>query len=364
MSGPFIDVVRAGAVLAAVAVVAGCAASATSSTSSSGSSSAPGGGSTPTALVVYSAQGYDTPVTDAFTKATGIAVKLVDDSTGPLLTKIAAEGNNPQWDVLWVDGDTAFASLDKQGKLAPYMPAAQFNPIGQALAPTNHSYVPASATVVAALIYNSAKTTKVPASYEDLLGPDYTGKVGMNDPAQSGPTFPLIAGLMNQMGGQTNGVRLGEDYLKKLKANGLKVFPTNGDTLHALETGQISYGLIQSSAAAGEVATAPKSAKFNAKVIYLPQSTLLPSAIGIDKAADPEAQDQAKKFIDFVLSPAGQAVMQTGDPTGDSLYWPVVPGVNALAQLPPFPSTYQKIDPYFWGPLQGEVNTFFDANIK
>jgi iron(III) transport system substrate-binding protein len=112
------------------------------------------------------------------------------------------------------------------------------------------------------------------------------------------------------------------------------------------------------------VATAPKSAEFNAKVIYLPQSTLLPSAIGIDKAADPEAQDQAKKFVDFVLSPAGQAVMQTGDPTGDSLYWPVVPGVNALAQLPPFPSTYQKIDPYFWGPLQGEVNTFFDANIK
>ena len=202
-------------------------------------------------------------------------------------------------------------SLDKQGKLAPYTPAARFNPIGQALVPTNHSYVPASATVVAALIYNSAKTTKVPASYEDLLGPDYTGTVGMNDPAQSGPTFPLIAGLMNQMGGQTNGVTAGEDYLKKLKANGLKVFPTNGDTLHALETGQISYGLIQSSAATGEVATAPKSAEFNAKVIYLPQSTLLPSAIGIDKAADPATQDEAKKFVDFVLSPAGQAVMQT-----------------------------------------------------
>lgn len=363
MSGPFIEVVRAGAVLTVVAVVAGCAGSTTSSTSSSGSSSAPGGGSAP-ALVVYSAQGYDTPVTDAFTKATGIQVKLVDDSTGPLLTKIAAEGNNPQWDVLWVDGDTAFASLDKQGKLAPYTPAAQFNPIGQALVPTNHSYVPASATVVAALIYNSAKTTKVPASYEDLLGPDYTGTVGMNDPAQSGPTFPLIAGLMNQMGGQTNGVTAGEDYLKKLKANGLKVFPTNGDTLHALETGQISYGLIQSSAATGEVATAPKSAEFNAKVIYLPQSTLLPSAIGIDKAADPATQDEAKKFVDFVLSPAGQAVMQSGDPTGDSLYWPVVPGVNTLPQLPPFPSTYQKIDPYFWGPLQSEVNTFFDANIK
>ena len=79
--------------------------------------------------------------------------------------------------------------------------------------------------------------------------PKYQGKVGMNDPSQSGPTYPFIAGLMNQLGGQSNGVAVGEDYLTKLKANGLHVFPTNGDTLHALETGQISYGLIQSSAA-------------------------------------------------------------------------------------------------------------------
>jgi iron(III) transport system substrate-binding protein len=56
--------------------------------------------------------------------------------------------------------------------------------------------------------------------------------------------------------------------------------------------------------------------------------------------------------------------MQTGDPTGDSLYWPVVAGVNPLPQLPPFPAAYQKIDPYFWGPLQSDVNTFFDTNIK
>lgn len=315
-------------------------------------------------LVVYSSQGHDAPVTKAFTATTGIPVNLVDDSTGPLLTKVAAEKNNPQWGVLWADGDTAFAALDQQGQLLPYTSPTPLTAAGQALVPADHSYVPASTTVMAALIYNSAKATKVPTSYQDLLGPDYQDKVGMNDPSQSGPTFPFIAGLMNQLGGQSGGVAAGEDYLHKLKDNGLHVFPTNGDTLHALETGQISYGLIQSSAATGEVTTAPRSAAFDPKIVYLPQSTLLPAVIGIDKAASTTVQDEAKKFVEFVLSPAGQQAMQAGDPTGDSLYWPIVPGVNPLPALPPFPSSYQKIDPYFWGPLEGEINTFFDTTIK
>ena len=353
-----------GAAVASSSPAAGPLASAANASSpvAAAGSAAQSGPAVP--LVVYSAQGYDSPVAKAFTAATGIPVKLVDDSTGPLLTKIAAEKSNPQWGVLWVDGDTAFAALDAQGQLLPYTPSAPLNAVGQALVPKNHSYVPVSTTVVPALIYNSARTTSVPATYEDLLGAAYRGKVGMNDPSQSGPTFPLIAGLMNQLGGKSGGVAAGESYLQKLKANGLHVSPTNGDTLHALETGVINYGLIQSSAAQGEVATAPRTAQFNAKVLYLPKSTVLPGVIGIDKAAPAAVQAEAKKFIEYVLSAAGQHVMQTGDPKGDSLFWPVVPGVTALPALPAFPSAYQTIDPYFWGPLEGQVNSFFDSTIK
>ncbi|MDX6394002.1 MAG: hypothetical protein QOJ73_5065 [Streptosporangiaceae bacterium] len=34
--------------------------------------------------------------------------------------------------------------------------------------------------------------------------------------------------------------------------------------------------------------------------------------------------------IRYVLSPAGQKVMQSGDPTGDSLYYPVIQSTNPL----------------------------------
>lgn len=350
-----------GGVAAAVSVglLAGCSGAASSQPTNAAQS---GGGVVP--LVVYSAQGYDSPVTKAFTAATGIPVKLVDDSTGPLLTKIAAERSNPQWDVVWVDGDTAFATLDKQGQLLDYLPPRPLTTIGRSLVPSDHSYVPVSVTVVPALIYNAAQGAPVPSSYQDLLAPAYTGKVGMNDPSQSGPTYPLIAGLMNQLGGQANGVKAGEAYLQRLKANGLHVYPTNGDTLHALETGQITYGVIQSSAAIGEQVNAQKTATFDPKVVYLPTSNLLPGVIGIDKAATPQAQSEAKRFEQFVLSPAGQHAMLSGDPTGDSLFWPVVPGVSPLTAMPALPSHPAHINPYFWGPLEGSVNTFFDSTIK
>lgn len=346
--------VAAAAAVATIAALAGC--SATAGAASSSSSKEP--------LVLYSAVGYDAAMAKAFTAKTGIDVKVVDDSTGPLLTKISAEKNNPQWSLLWVDGDTAFSSLDQQGLLAPYTPKATYTTAGKTVVPADGGYTPTGTTVMAALIYNAAKTSAVPASYDDLLTGTYQGKVGMNDPAQSGPTYPFIAGLMNQLGGTSGGVNAGEAYLTKLKANGLKVFPTNGDTLHALETGQIDYGLIQSSAALGEVAKVKATANFKPTVIYLPKSTLLPSAIAIDKGADATQQAEAKQFIDFVVSAEGQKVMTTADPTGDSLFWPVINGVTPANGVPAFPAAYQRIDPAFWGPLQSQVVTWFDSNIK
>jgi iron(III) transport system substrate-binding protein len=344
----------AGALL--LGTLAGCSSSSNSSDSASGSGNV--------TLTVYSSQGYDSAVTKAFTKATGITVSLDDDSTGPLLAKVGAERNNPQWGLLWVDGDTAFATLDKQGQLLDYNPGVTLTAAGQTLVPSDHSYSPVSTTAVPALIYNAAKVSAVPTTWQDLLEPQYKGKVGMNDPSQSGPTFPLIAGLMNQLAGQSGGVAAGENYLSQLKANGLQIHPTNGDTLHALETGQIDYGLIQSSAAAGEVATAKKGPNYQPKVVYLGTTTLLPGVIGIDKGASAKEQQEAEKFVQYVLSAAGQHVMQTGDPTGDSLFWPLVPGLAPVAAIGAMPTKYQRIDPYFWGPQETQVNTWFDDNIK
>ena len=90
----------------------------------------------------------------------------------------------------------------------------------------------------------------------------------------------------------------------------------------------------------------------------------MPSAIGIDAKAPAAERAEAEKFIDFVLSPAGQKVMQSGDPTGDSLYYPVLQGVSPLSSLPSLASVKtQSIDPYTWGPKEATINTWFDSSI-
>ena len=359
-----------GAVALSVLAVAGCSSSSSSSTtaatagsSSAGSSPAAAASSSASAsgpavpLVVYSAQGYDKVTTEAFTKATGIPVKLDDNSTGPLLTQIEASKNNPNWGLLWVDGATAFAGLDQQGLLMKSVVPSDvtYNALGTASVPADKSYAPAGVTMVMAVVYNKAKVPNPPKTWQDLLSPQFKGQVGMNDPSQSGPTFPYIAGMMSYLGG----VSAGESYFTKLKANGLIIHPTNGPTLQALTSGQINLALVQSSAGVGAVLQDK-----NLGITYLKGTTLLPSAIGIDAKASPQVQAEAEKFIEYVLSPAGQKVMQTGDPTGDSLYYPVINGVSALPAVPALPSgVTQSIDPYKWGPQEGTVNTWFDSNI-
>jgi iron(III) transport system substrate-binding protein len=336
------------------------------SSSSSAASSTPASPTTASAatastasqvtLVVYSAQGYDSAMTKAFTAATGIPVKLDDNSTGPLLTQIEASKNNPNWGLLWVDGATAFAGLDTQGLLLKgFEPGVAWNSLGTQSVPSDKSYTPTGVTLMAALAYNKNKVKSPPTTWQQLLSAQWKGEVGMNDPSQSGPTFPFIAGMMNYLGG----VNAGETYFTKLKANGLVIHPTNGPTLQALTSGQINLALVQSSAAIG-AALGDKSIGIS----YLNPVTLLPSAIGIDAKAPAAEQAEAEKFIEFVLSPQGQKVMQSGDPTGDSLYYPVIQGVSPLAALPSLASTKtQSINPYTWGPQEGTINTWFDGNI-
>jgi iron(III) transport system substrate-binding protein len=342
------------AVLAAAAAVTVAACS--SGSSSSGSSSAQAATSAKVTLVVYSAQGYDSAETKAFSKATGIPVKLDDNSTGPLLTQIEASRNNPNWGLLWVDGTTAFAGLDTQGLLMKgFEPNVKWNSLGTQSLPADKSYTPTGVTLMAALAYNKNKVPNPPSTWQDLLGPQWKGQVGMNDPSQSGPTYPFIAGMMNYLGG----VSAGEAYFTKLKANGLVVHSTNGPTLQALTSGEINLALVQSSAAIG-AAIGDK----NIGIRYLDPVTLLPSAIGIDAKAPRAEQLEAEKFIEFVLSPQGQKVMQSGDPTGDSLYYPVLQGISPLPSLPSLAGTKtQSINPYTWGPQEGTINTWFDGTI-
>ncbi|MGA8297007.1 MAG: extracellular solute-binding protein [Acidimicrobiales bacterium] len=307
-------------------------------------------------LVVYSAQGYDKAMVAAFEKASGYTVELDDNSTGPLLTQIEASKNNPKWGLLWVDGATAFAELDQQGLLLRgFEPSVSWDSLGRGTVPADKSYIPTGVTLMAALVYKPKDSKNPPTTWRGLLSTAYQNEVGMNDPSQSGPTYPFIAGIMQYLGG----VSAGKHFFSQLKSNGLVINQTNGPTLQALASGQIKYALVQSSAGIGA-----EIGDHNLAVKYLNPVTLLPSCIGIDSKATKQEQTEAEAFVNYVLSSAGQKVMQSGDPTGDSLYYPVLNGVKPLKALPSLNGVRtQTINPYTWGPREPSINTWFDDTI-
>ncbi len=307
-------------------------------------------------LIVYSAQGYDQAMVKAFQNATGILTELDTNSTGPLLAQIQASKDNPHWGLLWVDGQTAFAELDDEHMLVRgFEPKVDWNGLGKEVLPADGSFVPTGITLMAAVAYTSKVVKDPPTSWSTLLSSKWKGDIGMNTPTQSGPTYPFIAGMMNYLGGVTKG----KQFFEKLKANGLIIHTTNGPTLAALASGQIKLALVQSSAAIGARKTDP-----NLRVKYLSPLTMLPSNIGIDSKVTKTEIAEAKQFAEFVLSKTGQTVMKAGDPTGDSLYYPVVEGVSARPELPSLSSIkVQHTDPYTWGPREASVNAWFVSNI-
>lgn len=308
-------------------------------------------------LVVYSAIGYDTAMGKAFQKATGIPTKVVDMSTGPLLARVEAEKQNPQWDIAWFDGAEGMRTLASEGLLKPFAPKADWNATGARLQPKDHAYVVSATTIAGAVVVNSSLLPKAawPKSWDDLLTPAYRNAVGMNNPAISGPTYPLVAGMMQWQGG----VPQGQAWFKKLKANGLHVFNTNGPTLRALGFGQIKIAIVQNSAGIGRKA---KGKPFD--IVYPNPVSLLPRTIAISAHASPEVQKEAEQFIEFLLSKQGQQVALTGDPNGDSMFNPVIKGVAPNPGMPMLDKIKaQNVDPTVWGPREAKVVSWFTDNI-
>jgi iron(III) transport system substrate-binding protein len=369
---PFRALVAAGALVAAVG--------ASSLPIASASASVKHPHSVPT-LLLYNAQGYGDSVAAAFNKTTSaFQVVPYDDSTGPLFTKIQAEDatGHPSWGMFWADGATEFAALDSQHALVTGITAANapYNAAGKANLPANKSFAPTGLTVTGAFCYDKMAwgSAPFPTTMEGLTALSGSNDLGMNNPSVSGPTYPLIAGVMAHLGGlvatkhyttaQINAaIAKGETFYKTLKNNGLSIHNTNGPTLGALEANpaQLRAATIQSSACYGDIAAGywPTGG-----VKYLDYSVALPSNIAVNKKLSPALQADAKKFVAYVLSKTGQQAMQAGDPQGDGLFWPVINGVSPESGLPAYSATKAySIDPYVWGPSETSINTWFTNNI-
>ncbi len=306
---------------------------------------------------VYAAMGYDQKLAQAFTRSTGIRVNLVHLSTGPLLARVQAEGNRPQWDVLWFDGNLAMREFASHRQLScGWLPNVRYTAQGQALLPADHCYFPVGVTYAGVMLVNARNLPRSewPKRWTDLENPALRGKVGMNDPAISGPTYPFVAGMMQHFGMQG-----GERFFERLRANGLREFPRNSVTLRALQYGQIDVAVVQSSAALGLVQRQP-----GLRVVTADPGIELPSDIAIGAQVRGGKLQSARRFVQFVLSPVGQKVLQAADRSADSNYQPLLAGVEGRPALAKLAGVRPLVlNPDRWGPREPNVVSWFTAHV-
>ncbi|HHZ8176326.1 TPA: ABC transporter substrate-binding protein [Klebsiella pneumoniae] len=246
------------------------------------------------ALTVYTAGpgSLAKSLASGFEQQTGVKVTVFQATTGKVMARLEAEQANPQADVLIsASWDTA-EDLHQRGWLLPFASANADQ------VPANLKSADYIAQGVSALgiVWNSKSGTPEPKEWRDLTQPAFKDKVTTPDPALSGASLDLLIGLQNSMGDQA--WQLFDD----LKKNDMVVSGPNAQAVTPVMQGAkaavfgavdyVSYGNIQQ----GE----------SLKVIFPASGTVIaPRPMMILKTS--QHADDAKAFIDYVLSPEGQA---------------------------------------------------------
>jgi iron(III) transport system substrate-binding protein len=269
-------------------------------------------------LVLYTSQpNADAQQTiDAFkAKNPKVEVTFVRDGTPRVLAKLRAEiaAGQPQADLLLIADNVTMEGLKKEGLLLAYKsPGAAAYPAG--LHDPDGTWYDTK-LITTGIAYNTKAPMK-PASWRDLIKPQVKGLVQLPSPLSSGAALIHAVAL-------TSNLSEGWKYYEGLKAVDAAATGGNGDVLRAVAGGEKLYGFVVDFMTIREKAKgAPVEFVFPAEGV---SAVTEPVAI-LKSTKNPDA---AKAFIDFLLSPEGQALATSQG------YIPALP----TAALPPgYPS--------------------------
>jgi iron(III) transport system substrate-binding protein len=244
------------------------------------------------------------PLTQAFEKRYGIKVNLWRASGEKVAQRVITEsrGNRFEVDVVETDG-AQMEILHRERQLAP-LQVASLKDIPPAIVPAHRSYVPTRLSLYV-LAYNTKLVAphEVPSTYEDLLLPKWSGKVGIES-----ADVAWFAAVAKGMG----------------EASGLAWFRKFAASKPSLRSG---HTLMVELVAAGEMAMAVDAhvqgvARLKEKGAPIEWKALQPafgqpSSVGVARRAPhPNA---ALLFADFLLSRDGQEIIKSRNRVPSSL---------------------------------------------
>jgi iron(III) transport system substrate-binding protein len=281
-----------------------------------------------TTITLYNAQHEQTTdaMIAAFTKQTGIKVRVDNDDEDVLTAQIEQEGSRSPADVFYTENSNWLQQLADKGMLAKVSSATLAN-IPKKDEATDGDWVGVSARV-AVLVYNTdkLKASQVPTSVLGLAAPKWKGKIEI---APSETDFWPVIDSVAKARGQAAALT----WLKALKHNASNDNIPDNETL----TSDVSQGItdlalinqyyfyrLEAEVGKGSVHAA-----------IVPFARGDPGYVeGISGAAilkSSKHQAAAQEFLSFMTSEAGQTVLAHSE----SFEYPIHPGVAANSELTP-----------------------------
>lgn len=250
-------------------------------------------------LVVYSTTFpvIQSRLAAAFKERTGIEVQSIRLATGPLAQRFLGEQKAGQYicDIITLGHDIFFNEISEQGLLADVADIPGVSSLPAEWRP-GEKFV----TILIAphsIGYNTNLVTgrSIPASWEDVLKPEFSGQILFADPRVNEPILVFLATLRNGMG---------DDFLQKLGQQNIRYVPAIPQAVEQIIAGDaklympaLAMNLIQYEGQGAPIAIVPAPAPTNGTYFFS----------GIAKNAP--NPDGARRWYEFVLSPEGQEIL-------------------------------------------------------
>jgi iron(III) transport system substrate-binding protein len=298
-------------------------------------------GAFPASLTLYSAQHEQTVdlLTKAFTKETGIEVKVHNGEAPELASQIVKEGASSPADVFFTENSPELELLSEKGLLAKVAPATLASVPAQDSSPAGDWVGVLARENV--LVFNKGmiQEASLPASLLDLAKPEWKGKIAI---APTDADFLPLVGAVVALKGRPAAL----DWLKGLRQNAA-IFDDDEGVVAAVERGAAAVGIVNNYYWAR--LRAEKGADKMQSAIHHFAGGDVGGLMNVSGAAVLKAsrkQAAAQKFLAFLVSKPTQEMLAKLDITFE---YPLAPGVAAnpvlkpMSELSPPPLTLKQI---------------------
>jgi len=231
---------------------------------------------------------------DAFVKKyPNLQFDYYSAGAGKIMAKIAAERQSGQLvaDVIWTSEVPDFYAMKKEGILQKYESPEAKNVVSPVKDP-DYEFTPARNGTLG-IVYNTDRIKAAPSSWQDLLKPEYKDLFAIANPALSGTSMVSVGMIVNN---------LGWDFIQKLKANGAKMGQGSGQVVDDTAAGDLAACLGVDYIAIDKIENGA-----HLGIAFPKEMLVIPSPVAIFKGT--KNLPAAQKFVDFLLSKEGQAII-------------------------------------------------------